>query len=774
MAAAGVTQGAIARIWNGATSADVQPVLEVRGCRPLDNARFSVHVADNINVIRGVTFIQGGFSEELKNKQAGPGTLIKVYQFEKVCTEKAQILGIHQAEVVGRLEMHERVPDAVLARLTNAQTGREVDGGIGMTQACVGDAGTGSGPSNNTYTTPERRSSVDAEATMSGQKLTAMPPPHGRAPESGLPGCGIAEAETQPDGGAGMVAAFNRAAADAPRQQNPGNPYSVGGANSMGIGLGSMGPPGTTSGAASSAAGPFGDPMSTGLAGATSASASSASRPVQSRLSQGGGGMASQAAGPTTPIGGLNMYTAGRWRIKARVLMKGDIRKFSNSRGEGQLLKVDLADQSGEISATFFGRAVDKYYGMLQPGQVYTFQKGQIKPANKRYDRGDVVLVFEEHAQIEAVNDDQSIPGMTYDFKPLCEIHNLEVETRVDVKAVIYAVQDPFTFTAKTSNREMTKREIGLWDPSGPDGFTTFELTVWGEKAVGAQYEVGAVVFAKRARVSEWNGQKALSSPEQADLNPDHPDAFALTRKFKEQQSLNLVPSRQMNRSSLGGSGMQKTLEACKQEDMHLGVGGGPGTALPGPGEPRIVHRHVVMATLTTLPTDRGPFYPSCPEQVASNRPAANAQAPPPMRTCNKKVTQESNNTWSCASGHQCQQPVFRYLCRLNVLDHSDCTEVNIYDDVARQLLGVDAQEYAPLFEAGQMGGEREAELKKLNGRAEWKKCIIRMRAQKEVWQEAERVRYSVDEAQFVPIVKQAKQLLAEVHSSLEAMSTGS
>ena len=31
---------------------------------------------------------------------------------------------------------------------------------------------------------------------------------------------------------------------------------------------------------------------------------------------------------------------------------------------------MDLKDQSGEMSATFFGRAVDKYYNMLKCGQA--------------------------------------------------------------------------------------------------------------------------------------------------------------------------------------------------------------------------------------------------------------------------------------------------------------------------------------------------------------------------------------------------------------------
>ena len=37
-----------------------------------------------------------------------------------------------------------------------------------------------------------------------------------------------------------------------------------------------------------------------------------------------------------------------------------------------QAPQVDLKDQSGEMSATFFGRAVDKYYSMLKCGQAST------------------------------------------------------------------------------------------------------------------------------------------------------------------------------------------------------------------------------------------------------------------------------------------------------------------------------------------------------------------------------------------------------------------
>lgn len=33
---------------------------------------------------------------------------------------------------------------------------------------------------------------------------------------------------------------------------------------------------------------------------------------------------------------------------------------------------------------------------------------------------------------------------------------------------------------------------------------------------------------------------------------------------------------------------------------------------------------------------------------------------------------QEDNGSWKCASGHVSAYPEFRYLCRINVLDHTD------------------------------------------------------------------------------------------------------
>lgn len=69
------------------------------------------------------------------------------------------------------------------------------------------------------------------------------------------------------------------------------------------------------------------------------------------------------------PIASLTPYQ-NKWTIKARVTHKSDIRRWSNSRGEGHLFSMDLVDESGEIRATAFKEQCDKYYNMIEVGKV--------------------------------------------------------------------------------------------------------------------------------------------------------------------------------------------------------------------------------------------------------------------------------------------------------------------------------------------------------------------------------------------------------------------
>ncbi len=69
------------------------------------------------------------------------------------------------------------------------------------------------------------------------------------------------------------------------------------------------------------------------------------------------------------PIASLTPYQ-NKWTIKVRVTNKSDIRRWSNSRGEGHLFSMDLLDESGEIRATAFKEQCDKFYHMIEVGKV--------------------------------------------------------------------------------------------------------------------------------------------------------------------------------------------------------------------------------------------------------------------------------------------------------------------------------------------------------------------------------------------------------------------
>ena len=60
-----------------------------------------------------------------------------------------------------------------------------------------------------------------------------------------------------------------------------------------------------------------------------------------------------------------------RWTIKARITSKSELRRWSNAKGEGTLFSIDLLDSDGgEIRATFFKEACEKFFPVLEEGKV--------------------------------------------------------------------------------------------------------------------------------------------------------------------------------------------------------------------------------------------------------------------------------------------------------------------------------------------------------------------------------------------------------------------
>lgn len=94
----------------------------------------------------------------------------------------------------------------------------------------------------------------------------------------------------------------------------------------------------------------------------------------------------SYADGGYIPISKLSPTLKWDWRIKARIVKKGDKRTWKNDRGEGYLMNIDLIDEEGtQIQATLFKEIADKYLEILHEGHVYTMTGGLVKEQANRF-----------------------------------------------------------------------------------------------------------------------------------------------------------------------------------------------------------------------------------------------------------------------------------------------------------------------------------------------------------------------------------------------------
>ena len=171
-------------------------------------------------------------------------------------------------------------------------------------------------------------------------------------------------------------------------------------------------------------------------------------------------------APPLLPISALGPYTR-RWRLRARVTRKSEVRRFVNQRGQGQLFSVDLVDaEGGETRATFFGAAVEKFLSLVNPHNIYEISGGDVKIAKPKFCPYSIELTLDGRSSVEAVADDGSLPQMKFEMVPLVEIQRLEPGRTVDIAAVVLERQEPTDMPMKRGGSRQLRRLV-LRDMSG-------------------------------------------------------------------------------------------------------------------------------------------------------------------------------------------------------------------------------------------------------------------------------------------------------------------
>lgn len=426
------------------------------------------------------------------------------------------------------------------------------------------------------------------------------------------------------------------------------------------------------------------------------------------------------------PISSLTPYQ-NKWTIKARVTSKTPVRTWSNSRGEGKLFSVNFLDESGEIRATGFNDAVDKFYEILELNKVYYVSRATLKTANKNYStvNNDYEMTFNPDTTISPCEDSaSSIPMLQFDFVPIANIESIEKDTCIDIIGVCKSASDVQTFVARTTNKELIKRDIKLVDRSNKE----VNLTLWGNEAEKFDGTSNPVVAVKAAKVSDFNG-RSLSSTMSSTLqvNPDIKEAHLL-KGWYEREGCNMEIesiSGKSGGSSGNMSGQWKTFAQVTSE--QLGMGDKP-------------DYYVTKATVVMLRKENC-MYMACPGE-----------------DCNKKVVDMNNGLYRCEKcSREYTEFKWRLLLSVSLADFTENQWVTCFQEAAESILGITAQELGSLKETD------EEKFSEVLADANFKAYVFKLRTKMETYNEESRLKTIVVTATPVDPISYTKKILSDI-----------
>lgn len=431
-----------------------------------------------------------------------------------------------------------------------------------------------------------------------------------------------------------------------------------------------------------------------------------------------------------TPINALNMYQ-NRWTIKARVTNKGDVKHWSNAKGEGSLFSCELLDSSGtDIKCTFFREAVDKFHPLLEVDKVYTFSGGKLKAANMQYNtcKSSFEITFDQNAEIHLENDTGDIVQQVFDLVPIGSLESVEPGKYVDIIGIVKHVGEPSTLMSKKTGKELEKCELTIADDSGAE----VHCTVWGEKARNAPVEYAnfPVVAMRKCRVSDYGG-RTLSVGTSV-VNPRIPEAQRVSNWWHKGGSQHQVKS--LTSSGGGGAGrypefdQRKSVASIKSE--HLGYNEKPDYIS-------------FKGTVTFIKSDKegGAWYQACP----------NAEEPCKNRY---KVSQGIDGTFHCERcGGTYNNCMHRFIFSAIVTDDTSSSWVSVFDDQARTLLNTTADELQKVKEVSEDDYDGEFI------RANFTDWVFTCKVKNEMHQDEQRVKTSVQAFHPMDYAKEGRSI---------------
>lgn len=425
------------------------------------------------------------------------------------------------------------------------------------------------------------------------------------------------------------------------------------------------------------------------------------------------------------PINSLSPYQ-NKWTIRARVINKAPVRTWHNARGEGKLFSMDLIDESGEIRATAFNNECDKFFDLIEVNKVYFITRGTIKTANKKFTNlnNDYELTLSGESQVFPCYDfdESQLPAVQFNFTQLNKVKDLEVDKLIDVIGVCQTAGDVVSLIAKTTQKEMKKRDVTLVDQS----MSSVVVTLWGTQAEEFDASLQPVIAIKGSRIREFMGSKTLSllGSTVMQINPDIEEAHRIRGWFDS-----LSPNMEFNSiSSRNEMVLNSQLQTIKGAQLaQLGSGDKPD--------------YYTMYAYLIFVRSESALYKACPNT-----------------DCQKKVIDRNDGTYRCEKCNiETEDFKYRYMLSAQFSDSTGNQWVTLFQESAESLLGITSADLGRIME------EDKEEYGDVFQKQMFKLFEVRARAKMETFNNETRLKVSIFKLKPVDYKAASIKLIADI-----------
>lgn len=452
------------------------------------------------------------------------------------------------------------------------------------------------------------------------------------------------------------------------------------------------------------------------------------------------------------PICELSAYQT-KWTIKARVTNKGPLRTFKKGSGEGKVFHVELLDAAGgEIRASFFNAAADKFDTILEKGKCFTFSRGSVKIANKQYNPTNhrYELTFDKDAVVEPATDDSSIETIKFSFVTLRSLQTRSLPCAVDMCGVITSFKPVMSVTSK-DGQELVKRDITIAD----DSATSIVVALWADRAKQEDrvFEGNPVITMKSVVVKDWQGSRAGSLTQGGALvfKSTAPEA-----KRVEQWWLQGGSSQELVQLSQQPAGGAESARARNATVTNLaGVRLASEQLSTQPELFSVVARVALMQT-RKQGEPQPLHYMACQEKRDDK---------PNGLPCNKRVDESG----FCASCNRAGKVAARLNLRCRFVDYEDQAWLTCFHEGVSKILGMSGDEVRALeLEAKEKGEAGREELEAVIRKHYFEKPLnVVVRAKLGSYNGEPRADVSVVDARPVSYSEHGRHMLKDIHELL-------